>query len=618
MNPSNKLLSDLIAFRTYAKYIPHMERRETLEETINRNMIMHLDRFPNLSRDITKAFTLVHELRIMPSMRAMQFSGGAILKNNARQYNCSYTPIDKVRKFGEILFLLLSGTGVGFSVQKRHIDQLPKVGVPAEEGVFYVQDSILGWAQSVDLLMNAYFYNGVRPLFNFQNIRPKGSPLHTTGAKAPGPEPLKYMLEVLENTLKLSTGRKLKSLEVHDIICIISDCVLAGGIRRAALISLFDRDDRAMLKCKTGKWYEQHPYRARANNSAVLPRTEVTKEEFYSIFKMCQDSGAGEPGFSWTNDPDQGFNPCHEIALRPDQFCNLTTVNQTGIKNKKDFLNRVYSAALIGTLQAAYTDFPYLSPEWKRTTEQEALLGVSFTGIADAGNIITADWLEEGARLVLEVNEKYARKIGINVAARATAVKPEGSASCVLGSSSGIHDRKGKNYIRRFQINKDDALYHYLKFAIPGLVEDAKGVPNTAVVSIPQESPEGAILESDETAMDLFERAIKYNKFWVNPGHRSGVNKHNVSCTVTAKPDEWDDLCEAMWKQRAHYSGISLFPHDNGSYEQAPFEICTKEKYEEMNKQVGDIDFKLVKEFENNTNLIETVACAGNACEIKW
>lgn len=618
MNNSNKLLSELVANRTYAKYIPHLERRESLEETINRNMVMHLDRFPSLSRDITKAYTLVHDLRIMPSMRALQFSGGAILKNSARQYNCSYTPIDKVRKFAEILFLLLSGTGVGYSVQKRHISQLPKVGVPTEEGIFYAQDSIQGWAQCVHVLLDAYFYNGVRPVFNFRDIRAKGSPLHTTGAKAPGPEPLKYMLEVLEGKLKVAKGRLLSSLEIHDIICIISDCVLAGGIRRAALISLFDRDDKEMLTCKSGQWYIDHPYRARANNSAVMPRSEVIKEEFVEIFKTCRDSNAGEPGFSWTNDLDWGWNPCHEIGMRPDQFCNLTTVNQTGIKNKKDFLNRVYSATLIGTLQASYTDFPYLSPNWKITTESEALLGVSFTGIADSGNQISSEWLEEAAQLVLDVNEKYARKIGINIAARTTALKPEGSSSCVLGSSSGIHGRKHKRYIRRIQINKDDLMYHYLKNLIPELVEDAIGVPNTAVISIPQESPEGAIIESEETALDLFERVIKYNKSWVTPGHRSGANKHNVSCTLSVKPEEWDDLCEAMWKQRNLYSGISLFPFDNGTYQQAPFEACTQEKYEEMSKLVKDINFKDIKEVDNNTSMIESIACAGGSCEISF
>ena len=401
MNQSNKLLSDVTSFRTYSKFLPHIGRRESLEETINRNMHMHLEKFPKLSRDIIKAFQRVHELKVMPSMRGLQFAGDAVLKNNARQYNCSYAPINDVRSFGEAMYLLLSGVGFGFSVQRQHVNQLSKITLPKEEGPFVIHDSIQGWAQAVDILMEAYFLGRIRPQFDYSKIRPKGSYLVTTGAKAPGPEPLKKMLELVETKLRNSLGRRLSPIEVHDIVCIISDAVLAGGIRRAALISLFDRDDNEMLKCKHGEWWNHSPWRARANNSAVLPREEVTKEEFDYIFKMCQDSGSGEPGFSWTSNTDWGFNPCHEIALNPNQFCNLTTINQTEITSEKDFLNRVYAAALIGTLQASYTDFSYLRPVWKEITEKEALLGVSFTGIADGKSMINAELLRKGAELFL-------------------------------------------------------------------------------------------------------------------------------------------------------------------------------------------------------------------------
>lgn len=616
MNPSNKLLSDIVAFRTYAKHLPHLGRREALEETINRDMTMHLERFPKLSRDIIKAFQRVHELKVMPSMRGLQFAGEAVIKNNARQYNCSYAPINDVRSFGEALFLLLSGVGYGFSVQQRHVSQLPKVIPPKEEGTFVIHDSIQGWAQSVDILIEAYLLGRIRPVFDYSKIRPKGSYLVTTGAKAPGPEPLKTMLNMVEDKLKTAIGRKLKPIEVHDIICIISDAVLAGGIRRAALISLFDRDDSEMLKCKHGEWWVKYPYRARANNSAVLPRSEVTKEEFDHIFKMCQDSGSGEPGFSWTSDLDWGFNPCHEIALNPYQFCNLTTINQTGITSEKDFLNRVYAAALIGTLQASYTDFSYVRPIWQETTEREALLGISFTGIADGGGIVTPELLRKGADLVLEVNEKYAKKIGINLAARTTTIKPEGTSSCVLGSSSGIHARHNPYYIRRVRMNKDDALAVYLSHAIPELVEQDVTSSSGVVVSVPQESPEGAIVRADETALSLLDRAMIYNKHWVSPGHREGKNKHNVSVTISVKDHEWDGLREAMWKSRANYSGISLLPYDGGSYQQAPFEDITKEKYEEMSKLVKEIDLKQVREENDNTNRIEQLACVGGVCEI--
>ena len=542
---SNKLLSDLVAFRTYAKYIPHLNRRESLEETINRNMQMHLDRFPKLSTDIVRAYRQVHELKVLPSMRALQFSGEAIIKNNVRQYNCSALPINNPASFGEVLYLLLSGAGVGFSVQKHHINELPKVQFPTEENIHIVHDSIEGWAAACDALMQAYFYKRIRPLFDFSNIRAKDSYLITTGARAPGPEPLKAMLSKVEEFLKLAIGRKLSSIEVHDIVCIISDCVLSGGIRRSACISLFDRDDSDMMKAKTGDWWVKYPYRARANNSAVLPRHEVTKEEFDAIMKSCQESKSGEPAVSFTNDINMLFNPCqpafakltlangkettigelevgdvllncrfqetvvlkkwsngvkpvyaygtdhgsfvgtaehrvvthissdkvvkeqidkvytnaysrgvethkgnasvdykvylgdyevfditvsddthtyltngifasncHEIALNPHQLCNLTTINQTGIKDEKDFLKRVYAATLVGTLQASYTNFPYLRNIWQETTEKEALLGVSFTGIADANGIVTQELLRKGAALVKEVNEKYALKKG--------------------------------------------------------------------------------------------------------------------------------------------------------------------------------------------------------------
>lgn len=616
MNPSNKLLSDITAFRTYSKYLSHLGRRESLEETINRNMTMHLDRFPKLSKDIVKAYQRVHDLKAMPSMRALQFSGDAILSNNARQYNCSFVNITDVETFGEILFLLLSGVGVGFSVQKHHVSQLPKLSKPREEGEFIIHDSIQGWAQSVDILFKAYLYGRIRPRFNFNSIRAKGSYLVTTGAKAPGPAPLKAMLEEVEKRLLLAIGRQLTELEVHDIVCIISDAVLAGGIRRAALISLFDADNEEMLKAKHGEWWVKHPYRARANNSAVLVRSEIKKDQFEHIFDMCIKSNAGEPGFMFTNNRELGTNPCAEISLNSHQFCNLTTINQTGIKDKKDFLNRTYAAALIGTLQASYTDFPYLRPKWQETTMKEALLGVSCTGIADASGIVTPEWLNEGALLSNEVNAKYAKRIGTNPAARITTIKPEGTASCVLGSSSGIHARHGAHYLRRIRMNKDDALAQYLKHSIPDLVEDDLFSSSGVVVTIPQESPANAITREMETANGILDRVLNYHENWILPGHNSGENTHNVSVTINYKEDEVDALRTKLWKERNRYAAVSLLPFDGGSYKQAPFETCTKEVYEKSMELVKDLDLRQVKEGEDKTERVETIACAGGLCEL--
>lgn len=617
MNKSNRLLSEIVSYRTYAKHLNHLNRRETLEETLNRNLTMFLDRYPKLSRDILKAGKQLHDFNVMPSMRSLQFGGEAIVRNNVRLFNCSFANITYPRIFAEALFLLLSGTGFGYSVQKRHIEQLPVLRMPREEGVYIVHDSIEGWAEALNQLTSAYFYGAIRPVFDFSRVRAKGSYLVTTGAKAPGPEPLRQMLVKVEDILRKAVHRKLKSIEVHDMVCLIADCVLSGGIRRAALISLFDRDDTDMLTCKHGNWWEKHPYRARANNTAVLPRHEVTYEEFKSVFDMCIASNAGEPGFLFTNDLDWGTNPCAEIGLRSNQFCNLTTTNLTGIKNEKDFHNRIYSAAMLGTLQSGFTDFPYLSQKWKDVTEDEALIGCSFTGIADATGL-SGEALQRAAKLVLEVNEKYAKKIGTNIAARTTAIKPEGTASCVLGSSSGIHARHSEYYLRRVRMNKDDELARYLSKTIPELVEEDIFSPSGVVVTIPQESPTGAITRHQESALELFGRVKHYYNNWVVPGHRTGENTHNVSCTINYKPEEIDGLLKQLWDDRFQYAAVSLLPHSDSIYQQAPFEDCDKETFEKYNEMVQDIDLTKVLEMEDNTNRAEQLACAGGSCSLDF
>jgi ribonucleoside-diphosphate reductase alpha chain len=616
MNESNKLLSDVVSFRTYAKYISHLQRRETLSETTNRTMNMHLDRFPKLSSEITKAFSLVHDLKIMPSMRSMQFSGEAVISNNSRSYNCSFVNITYQRVFSEILFLLLSGTGVGFSVQNRHVNQLPAIRKPKEEGYFRVHDSIEGWGQSLNMLVDSYFNAGIRPEYDFSGIRPKGSYLVTTGAKAPGPEPLRHMLTEVDKMFANAVGRKLRAIEVHDIICMIADCVLAGGIRRAALISLFDKNNEEMLKCKSGTWWEKAPYRARANNSVVLHRQETTKEEFDYIYNMCRDSNAGEPGVFWTNDYELGTNPCAEIGLNSQQFCNLTSINQTGITNEKEFFKRIKAATIIGTIQASYTSFPYLSENWQIQTEKEALLGVSFTGVADNMGFVTPELLRQGAKLALQTNEEMAKKIGINLAARVSAVKPEGTVSTIVGSSSGVHDRHSQWYIRRIRMNGNDPLAKYLGTVIPELVEQDIFSENGVVVSIPQESPKGSVTREKTTALDMLKRANMYNVSWIKEGHRSGANTHNCSVTISVRENEWDSLREEMWNTRDQYTGVSLLPYDGGTYQQAPFEEISVEKYDQIEKLVKVIDLTKVREIEDFTNRGEIVACGGGACEV--
>ena len=416
------------------------------------------------------------------------------------------------------------------------------------------------------------------------------------------------MLEVKEN------GDKLSPLEVHDMVCYIADAVLAGGIRRAALISLFSAEDDEMIGCKAGGWWEKNPQRGRANNSIVLMRHMITKDFFTDIWDRVRASGAGEPGFYFTYDKDWGTNPCCEIALRPYQFCNLTEVNVSNVGSQEEYEARVRAAAFIGTLQASYTDFHYLRSVWQRTTERDALVGVSMTGIA-SGAVLDLD-MKAAAKVVKEENARVAELLGINPAARTTCVKPAGTTSLTLGTSSGIHAWHAPYYIRRLRVGKNEAIYNYLAKNHPELVEDEYFRPHdTAVISVPQKAPAGAILRS-ESALDLLERVKKVSSQWVKSGHRKGQNTHNVSATITIKEDEWDDVGEWMWENKACYNGLSVLPHDGGSYIQAPFEECDEPTYQRMMKSLEMVNLENVSESQDNTDLQGELACAGGACEI--
>jgi ribonucleoside-triphosphate reductase len=399
---------------------------------------MHIDKYPELKTEITNAYSLVYSKKVLPSMRSLQFGGTPIELNNSRIYNCSFLPIDDYRSFSEAMFLLLSGCGVGFSVQQHHVEQLPEIKIPTRTKRFLIGDSIEGWSDAIRAICKSYFTGSPLPKFDFRDIRKKGALLITSGGKAPGPEPLKECLFQIQKIFeRKETGSKLTSVECHDIVCFLADAVLSGGIRRAALISLFNLDDEDMLTSKFGNWWETNPQRGRANNSAVILRHKITKEEFDKLWTKIKLSNSGEPGMYFSNDKDWGTNPCCEIALRPYQFCNLCEVNVSDIIDQADLNERVKAAALIGTLQAGYTDFHYLRDIWKKTTEKEALLGVGMTGIA-SGAYTNCD-LKEAAILAKEMNEYIAKEIGINKAARVTTVKPSGTSSLVLGTSSGIH-----------------------------------------------------------------------------------------------------------------------------------------------------------------------------------
>jgi len=614
VNRSNKILSDITVFNKYAKYREDLGRRESWEELVTRNKEMHQRKYPHIKEEIEEAYRYVYEKKVLPSMRSLQFGGRPIEVANNRIYNCAFLPIDHIDGFSELMFLLLGGTGGGYSVQRLWTDQLPTVqGCLDETRRFLIGDSIEGWADAIKVLVEAYFLGKQQPIFDYRDIREKGAALITTGGKAPGPEPLKACIELLKEKLNEAKGRKLKPIEVHDICCIIADAVLAGGIRRAALISLFDRDDRDMLQSKSGEWWVEHPYRARANNSAVLPRGKVGKEEFYQIMSIVQESGAGEPGVYWTSNEEWGTNPCCEIGLQPFQFCNLCELNADDVQSQDDLNARAKAASFIGTLQAGYTDFHYLRPIWKQTTESEALIGVGMTGIG-SGAVLKLN-LREAADEVVEENKRVAKLININSAARTTTVKPSGTSSLVVGSSSGVHAWHNSYYIRRMRVGKDEALYKYMLEQMPELVEDDVFNPKGAILSFPQAAPRGAILRT-ESPESLLDRVRLFNLDWVRHGHVSGDNTHNVSCTISLKDDEWETCIDWMWSNRNEYNGISVLPYDGGSYVQAPFEDISEAKYYELESLLTSIDLSQVREDVDNTDLSGEVACAGGACEI--
>ncbi len=618
MDISQEILSDITVYMKYAKYRPELNRRETWKELVTRNMDMHIKKYPKLEQEIRDNYKFVYDKKCLPSMRSMQFAGKPIEISPNRIYNCAFAPIDDYRVFAEIMFLLLGGTGVGYSVQKHHVEQLPEIRKPNTDKTrrFLIGDSIEGWADAISVLVKAYFFGGSKPVFDFRDIRAKGARLVTSGGKAPGPQPLKECLIKLEGILDVhKDGDKLTAIEVHDMVCHIADAVLAGGIRRAALICLFSATDEEMISCKSGAWWEKHPQRGRANNSAVLMRHKITKEYFMELWKRIEASGAGEPGIYLSNDKDWGTNPCCEIALRPFQFCNLCEVNVSDVVDQNDLNARVKAASFIGTLQAGYTDFHYLRPIWQRTTEKDALIGVSMTGIG-SGAVLKLN-MKEASKVVKVENARVADIIGVNHSARTTTVKPAGTTSLTLGTSSGIHAWHNDYYIRRVRVGKNESIYQYLMLNHSELVEDEYFRPHdTAVIGIPQKAPETAIFRT-ESPIQLLERVKKVHSEWIKPGHRSGNNTHNVSATVSIREHEWKAVGEWMWENKEYYNGLSVLPYDGGSYIQAPFEDCTKEKYEELMQTLHEIDLSEVIEIDDNTDLSGELACAGGACEIK-
>lgn len=657
LEPDPDAIANYIHPSKYSRYLPEKKRREVYSETVGRVEKMHLDRFPHVAEEITEAFDAVRHKRILPSMRSMQFAGPAIEQINARQYNCSFTHIDRPKAFGEVLYMLLCGCGVGYSVQFDHVDKLPPLKTINRHNVRHhtIVDSIQGWGNALTRLITSYV-QGYYVEFNYSKIRHEGLPLKTSGGKAPGHLGLKASLDLIREILDEAQGRQLRPIECYDILCLSADAVLSGGIRRSATIALFSLEDGEMMAAKTGNWFAKHPWRANANNSVMLKRDEVTKKQFKRVFKYVKEFG--EPGFVFTNNYDYGFNPCAEISLNPvleitediltiierkrsegmsipkvkigDKLtgfaqCNLTEINAAAFETAEDMFEAARLAARIGTLQAAYTKFPYLGWVSEIIAEREALLGVSMTGMLDTPDItLDPENQQKAAAIAVEENKRFAEKIGINFASRVTAVKPSGTASLELGCvSSGHHPHHARRYIRRVTANELESVFQYFKSVNPHMC--VKKPNGDWVIEFPVSAPEGATVLADLGAVEFLSMVQSTQNNWVKPGtadpDRSPGACHNVSNTVTVKPDEWVDVAEYVWKNKNDFSGISFLPATGDKdYSFSPREAIVteadEEKWNQLLKFYKSVDYSKMREDDDNTDLSGELACAGGACEL--
>ena len=606
----------------YARWLDDEGRRENWHETVERYVsfmekaLLEKHDYKLSEGDKLIMTEYITNLSVMPSMRAFMTAGEALERDNVCGYNCSYLPVDSPRSFDEAMYILMCGTGVGFSVERENVDKLPVVSESMQKSdvVIVVDDSKVGWAKAYRELI-ALLYSGMIPSWDVSKIRPAGARLKVMGGRASGPDPLVDLFKFTVRKFEEAKGRRLFPIECHDIMCHLADAVTAGGNRRAALISLFSADDDFMLNCKAGhEWMQSDSQRFRANNSAVLLRHRVDKKFFDGIWNRIKTSGSGEPGIYLTNDKDWGTNPCCEIGLRPYQFCNLTEINSSTVENQEDFDKRVEAAVILGTLQASYTDFHYLRDIWRETTEKDALLGVSLTGLA-SNRVYNLD-LTGTVYNAKQINATWANILGINPAARLSCVKPSGTASMVCGSSSGIHAWFDEYYIRRIRVGRDEAICQYLSAFHPELIVDDENNPDGRIIEIPQKAPTGGLTKKDETTFMFLERVKNTTLRWVKPGHTNGQNTHNVSATVFIEKDEWDEVGEWMWLNRHFYNGLSCFPNDESVYTQAPFESCSKETYDEMMKALTLVDLTQIVEYDDDSNFGQDPACAGGACEI--
>lgn len=610
----------------YARWLPAEGRRENWEETVGRyvnNVVVPQD-LPSENTEAIRSAIL--KMDVMPSMRGLMTAGQALERDNVAMFNCSYLPVDHPRSFDEAMYILLCGTGVGFSVERQYVAKMPEV---AEEfyttsTVINVADSKIGWAKSVKELVSL-LYQGMVPLWDVSKVRPHGAKLKTFGGRASGPEPLVKLFKFLVTTFKGAAGRKLTSLECHDIMCKIGEAVVVGGVRRSAMISLSNLSDDRMRNAKTGQWWEANSQRSLSNNSVCFTETPDFPsflKEWHSLY----ESKSGERGFfnrvaarkqalkNGRRDPGHEFgtNPCSEIILRPYQFCNLTEVVVRQEDTLQTLLEKVRIATILGTIQAKFTNFRYLRPIWKKNTDEEALLGVSLTGVMDNPVLSKVSeearqWLVEMKNEAVRTNAKYAPKIGVNVSTAITCVKPSGTVSQLVDSASGLHPRYSSHYIRTVRNDTKDPLSDFLISArVPAELD--KFNAGSLVFSFPQKAPSGSVLRNDMTAVEQMEHWKMMQESWC---------EHKPSITVYYRDDEFLALGQWVWDNFDSISGVAFLPHSDHTYEQAPYTEITEKEWE---KAVAEfpafIDWTKFIEQEDNTTGTQTLACTGNSCEI--
>jgi len=619
----------------YSRFLEEEHRRESWEETVDR-LINYVDK--RLQKqdfywngELGELRTAILNLEVMPSMRLLMSAGKAVERDNIAAYNCSYLAVNNKRAFSEALYILMNGTGVGFSCERQEVNQLPLIPQTFREvdDVIVVADSKLGWAKAYKKLLSS-LWEGDIPRVDYSRVRGAGERLKTFGGRASGHEPLKRLFDFCVASFKDAAGRKLTSIEVHDIMCMIGEIVVVGGVRRSALISLSNLTDKRMRDAKIGAWYEQNPQRGLANNSVAYtekPDAETFMEEWLSLVK----SKSGERGIfnrvasqaqasKWgrrSKEFSYGTNPCSEIILRDKQFCNLTEVVVRAEDTFDSLARKVRLASILGTIQSTLTDFQFLSEEWKKNTEEERLLGVSLTGIMDNSLLNSTDGhtteflaktLEDLREVARNTNEEFAERLGVSASVAITCVKPSGTVSQLVDSASGIHTRHSPYYIRRIRMDKKDPIYPYLKDKGCQVEDEVFRPESTAVFSFPIKAPEGSLTRNDKTAIEQLELWLIYQRHWC---------EHKPSVTITVKDDEWVEVGAWVWKYFDEISGISFLPHSNHTYQQAPYEEITEDEYALMlSQQPKDFSWDGFVETSDNTEGAQTLACVSGYCEV--